>query len=208
MTEADPRAVVASGYDAMAERYLRWTSGSPLRLQRATALAGRLSAGARTLDLGCGAGVPVASIFADHGCAVVGVDGSRRQIALAKSNEPRADFICADMTAVDFLPASFDAVTAFYSITHVPRDAHPALLANVFRWLRPGGAFLATFGAEDTPGWRGDWLGAPMFFSHFDAATNRAMVEEAGFAIESDEMVGEEEFGALVRFLWILARKD
>ena len=46
-----------------------------------------------------------------------------------------------------------------------------------------------------------------MFFSHFDAATNRALVAEAGLEIERAEVIGEEENGAMVRFLWVVARR-
>ncbi|HEX5845281.1 MAG TPA: class I SAM-dependent methyltransferase [Rhodoplanes sp.] len=84
-----------------------------------------LPPGARVLDLGWGAGVPVAR-RTDHGFAVVGIDGSPRQIALTRDTAPRATFMVPDMTTVAFEPMSFDAVTAFYSITHVPRDEHAA----------------------------------------------------------------------------------
>ena len=46
------------------------------------------------------------------------------QLAIARENAPRARFVRADMTEVDFAPESFDAVVAFYSIIHVPRDEH------------------------------------------------------------------------------------
>ena len=34
----------------------------------------------------------------------------------------------------------FDAICAFYSITHVPREQHALLLRRIASWLRPGGA--------------------------------------------------------------------
>ena len=40
-----------------------------------------------------------------------------------------------------------------------------------------------------------------------DAATNRALVEEAGLEIERAEVIGEEENGEMVRFLWVAARR-
>jgi hypothetical protein len=47
-----------------------------------------------------------------------------------------------------------------------------------------------------------------MFFSHFDADTNRALVRAAGFELLRDEVVAmlEEPHGES-RFLWVLARK-
>jgi len=204
---SDTKKVVASGYDEIAEAYLRWTSNSPLRQYWLNVIISALPRKARVLDLGCGAGIPVARQLADHGCDVVGVDGSRRQIALACENEPRGTFIAADMTKVALEPMSFDAVTAFYSITHVPRDEHLALLTKIKTWLKPRGLFLASLGYRDCLAWTGEWLGTTMFFSHFDAATNRALVEKAGLEIERAEVIGEEEHGELVRFLWVVAHR-
>lgn len=112
-----------------------------------------------------------------------------------------------DMTTLHFEPHSFDAVIAFYSITHVPRDEHPAPLGKIAAWLNPGGCFLASLGFGDSPDWMGEWLGTRMFFSHFDAATNRRFVEQAGLKLERAEIVAEEENGETVRFLWVLASR-
>ena len=74
------------------------------------------------------------------------------------------------MTAVVFPPASFDAVVAFYSLTHVPRDDVPPPLGRIREWLRPSGVLIATMGVEDDPGGiEHDWLGVDMYFSHFSA---------------------------------------
>jgi SAM-dependent methyltransferase len=205
--DSDPKKLVASGYDAIAETYLRWTAASPIRRHWLDALIAVLPAKAHILDLGCGAGVPVARQLSDQGFAVHGVDASERQIALARENAPRADFTRADMTTVEFEPIAFDAVTAFYSITHVPREEHPALLRRLWGWLKPGGLLLVSLGCDDSPAWRGEWLGTTMFFSHFDAAANLALVRQAGFAIERSDIIGEMEHGKDTRFLWVIARR-
>src|SRR6185295_3397249 len=98
------------------ERYGR----SAVRDRWLGVLASLLPKGARVLDLGCGAGVPVARELVARDCHVVGVDVSARQVQLARNNVPEAVFLQADMTSVQFAPASFDAVAALYSITHVP----------------------------------------------------------------------------------------
>jgi hypothetical protein len=75
-------------------------------------------------------------------------------------------------------------------------------------WLRPGGLLMATMGASDSPNTvEPDWLGVPMFFSHFDADTNREMVRRAGLDIVDAEVVPEDENGELVEFLWVVARR-
>jgi SAM-dependent methyltransferase len=104
-----------------------------------------------------------------------------------------------------FAPASFDAISAFYAITHIPRAAHAALLRRIAGWLKPGGVFVASLGAEDLSDWRGEWLGAEMFFSHYDDETNERLVREAGFTLEKAEIVVQDNEDA--RFLWVIARR-
>ena len=203
----DPKRIVADGYDQIARRYLEW---SPLRPSEARRhyldlACDLVPPGARVLELGCGAGIPMTAALAD-GRDVTGVDISGAQIALARENVPSATFLQADMTAVDFPPDSFDAVIAFYSLTHVPRDEIPALLARIRGWLRSGGTFIASMGADDDPGGiEEDWLGVDMYFSHFGAKRNRRLVEEAGFAIDSADIVVEPEDRHDARFLWVVA---
>ena len=204
-----PKRIVAEGYDAVAERYLTWAAKIPdaSRSRYTQALLDGLPAGARVLELGCGAGMPTTLALAE--CfTVTGVDLSARQIELARQAVPGATFIQSDMTALDFPPASFDGVAAFFSLIHVPREEHAALLARIADWLRPGGLLVATMGARDTPGEVEDnWLGAPMYFSHWDAATNRRLVEKAGLRILRATEETADEDGAPITFLWILAEK-
>ena len=74
--------------------------------------------------------------------------------------------------------------------------------------LRPGGMLVATMGAGDSPdSVEQDWLGTPMFFSHFDGEKNVALVTNAGFDIISAEDEHEQEYDRPVCFRWIIARK-
>jgi hypothetical protein len=46
-----------------------------------------------------------------------------------------------------------------------------------------------------------------MYWSGFDAATNREMVRLAGFELVEEEITQEVEDGVVVPFLWMLAKK-
>jgi SAM-dependent methyltransferase len=141
------------------------------------------------------------------GRTVTGVDISATQLEMARRNVPSAAFIQADMTTIAFEPARFDAVVAFYSLTHVPRDEQGELLERIRGWLRPGGLFLASMGADDEPGdVEADWLGVDMYFSHFGAKANRRLVERAGLIVERAELAVEPEDRHDARFLWVVAR--
>lgn len=205
----DPKQIVRQGYDAIAESYLAWTGDhpSPIRQRALDLIIAELAPGAQVLELGCGAGRPMTAALAEH-FRVHGVDISARQIELAAGNVPGATFQQADLASVDFPGGSFDAVVAFYALTHLPRDEQGPLLERMARWLRPGGLFSATMGVHADPGTvEEDWLGAPMYFSHHDAATNARLVESVGLIIRSAEVLAEDEDGQSVEFLWMMATK-
>lgn len=200
--------IVADGYDRIALRYRDWSSGAPIRLRYLDLLLSLLPAGSDVLDLGCGAGEPVTRRLAEQH-RVVGVDVSRRQLELASEAAPSAVFLLGDLSEIAFPNRSFDAVVAFYALTHVPRMRHADVLGRIVQWLRPGGLVLISMGTRDDPGAiQADWLGASMYFSSFDAATNRALVRRAGIRIVSDEIVDEDERDPGARFLWVVGRID
>jgi SAM-dependent methyltransferase len=200
-----PQQLVADGYDAISEAYLSRFGASQVRAHWLRRLVDLTQPGDRILDLGCGPGVPVASTLVDHGRQVVGVDGSRRQIELARSHVTSAQFIEADMCRLQMNPASFDGVCAFYSITHLPREFHRPLFEHILKWLRPGGVFLASLGVVETEAWTGEWMGAQMFFSHFDAQWYVECLQQVAFQIEVAEIVAQDDEDG--EFLWIVARR-
>src|SRR5439155_1089557 len=170
-------------YDDIGERYRDWSAGDTVRDRYAQLVADDLSPGALIVDLGCGVAGPGRSVFAAH--RVVGVDCSHESLAAARRRSPGAAVIQADMASVSFRPASIDAVVAFYSVIHVPREVHAVVFAEIVRWLRPGGLFVASLGVSGKPGGtEDDWLGPPMYLSGFDAETNRALIEAAGIDVE------------------------
>ena len=145
MSQPDPKRIVASGYDRVAERYVEWSESlhSKDRARYLNLLRDEIPIGSKVLDLGCGSG-ELASRFLASDYDVMGVDISERQIELAREAVPDATFVHADMTSIDFVDASFDAVMAFYSIIHVPRAEQAGLIASIASWLSPGGLFVAS----------------------------------------------------------------
>lgn len=207
---SDPKRVVEDGFDRIAERHAAWAEETRReeRVRYTAALFERLPAGAEVLELGCGAGGSSTRALASR-FRLTGVDLSERSVQMARAAIPGATFLHGDMTRVELPPASFDAVTAFYSIIHVPREEHAALLARIAGWLRPGGWLIAALGARDNAGeFAPDWLGAPMYWSAHDAETNRALVEAAGFEIERAHIETAVELEGPVAFLWVIARRS
>jgi SAM-dependent methyltransferase len=209
---SDPRTrIVGSGYDDLGDRYVEYREQivgderDRLRLE----LTSRLAAGACILELGCGDGTPDARILDAEGFAVTGVDISGSQVARARAHVPGARFVRSDFTQLELEAGSFDAVAAFYSFNHVPRDLLAALFARIHAWLVPGGLFLAAFGTSDTEEWVGEWLGTTMFFSSFPPEKTSRLLGDAGFELLLDEQVRmvEPEPDGEGFWHWVLARR-
>ena len=200
--------IVERGYDVIGDHFLEWRDqivDGPRR-EWSEALTSRLGDGARILELGCGAGVPDTLLLAER-FRVTGVDISGEQISRARANVPDAEFIHADFTALELEPAQFEAVAAFYSFNHTPRDLLAGLFESIRSWLVPDGLLLAAFGTSDTGSWTGDWLGTTMFFSSFPPETTRRMLSGAGFELLRDELAQMQEPESAVAFHWVLARR-
>jgi SAM-dependent methyltransferase len=202
----DVKRLVAEGWDAVAEPYAALEEEEWPRLRWLRELLDRLPSSSLVLDLGCGNGLPAGPEIVARGHGLLGVDVSQRQVELARRNVPGAAFLRADMDELELAEGAFDAVVSFYAIGGIPRERHPELLRRIYGWLAPGGLLLLSEEDVDQPGLVGDWLGAPMFFSSYDAATLRCLVEEAGFEIQRTAVESQREQGRDVPFTWILAQ--
>ncbi len=105
--------------------------------------------GASVLDIGCGAGGIDLALVATHGAGYVcGVDVEdpvlthARALVARRGLTSRIGLMKVAPGPLPFAPASFDVVFSKDSIVHIP-DKH-ALMAEVFRVLKPGGWFLAS----------------------------------------------------------------
>jgi SAM-dependent methyltransferase len=203
----DPRAIVREGYEKLGNRYWEWSRDNDpkYRERYLEHLEKLLAPDSVIVELGSGSGIPTAqTLSARH--RVVCVDVAKAQLDLVAENAPGARRVLSDMATVRFAPRSVDAVVAFYSIIHVPREDHASVLSSVFDWLRPGGVFVASLGARNNEELE-EWIGVPMFWSIYDADTNLAMIRDVGFSIKRSEILENFEDGRIVHFLWVLARK-
>ena len=195
--DADPVALVRSGYNAISRTY-RGDDDTAREYQPWLArLQESIPQGGPVLDLGCGCGIPVARALAAAGHRVTGVDISDVQVERARRLVPGAVFLRADATDTDFPPDSFDAVVCLYTLIHLPLDRQPLLLGSIARWLRPGGWLLAVTGQYAWTGTQGSWLGgtAPMWWSQADAATYRTWLTQAGLEVTRQQFVPEGDSG-------------
>jgi SAM-dependent methyltransferase len=205
----DPRAeLVGQGYDEIGERFEEWRDGlvDESRSRWLEQLTSRLFEGARVLELGCGSGTAETWRLAER-FRVTGVDVSAAQVRRARVNVREARFVHSDLTNLELPDASFEAVASFYAFYHVPRELLPLVFERIHGWLRPAGYFLVSLGAEDLPEWKGEFLGASMYFSSYPPETNRRLLGEAGFTLLDEQEVGVPEPQRYLSVHWVLAQK-
>ena len=183
----DYRSLVKNSYDRIAAEFTK------ARTSEASAELGplmdALPAGATVLDLGCGAGVPIARTLAERH-KVIAVDFSSEQLALARKRVPGLHLIQADMAHCNFRTASFDAVVSFYAIFHLPLSEHASLISRISEWLRPGGYLMATFSPARQEGYTEEFFGAEMYWSNLGLSEYKDLLMTSGFDILSDSVVG------------------
>lgn len=188
----DYKEIVKSGYNAIANRYLVTRTRDSEDVRLLDELTTRLPTGAKVLDAGCGAGLPISQMLSKK-FEVTGVDFSEAQIELAKKNVPNATFICQDMTKLDFPENTFEGICSYYAIIHIPRGEHQPLLANFHNMLKPSGLALLCLGAENLiDDIDENYLGTRMYWSHYDSETYLKMLTECGFSILWSKRIADE----------------
>jgi len=172
------------------------------------ALVGRLPAVGELLDLGCGAGEPVATTFLAHGWRVTGVDASEGMLALAEVYAPTMTRVLGDMRDVDLPAESFDAVTAMYSLFHLPGADQPPMFSRMRSWLRPGGLALFTYASRAYTGsdrFEGtlSFMGHDLPYSHGTPEELATQLRDAGLDLVemSERTIGGESM------LWVTVRR-
>jgi trans-aconitate 2-methyltransferase len=98
----------------------------------------------KILDLGCGTG-QLTSLIASFGSKVTGIDYSSSMIHQAIKNYPKLEFHVAD-GANFFFENPFDAIFSNAAL-HWIKDQKSAIRC-IRRALKPGGRFVAEFGAD------------------------------------------------------------
>jgi SAM-dependent methyltransferase len=193
-------------YDRIASAYaaskLRTLPGGVASLDEIRlAFAGRLAAGSRLGDLGCGSGED-AAWFAGRGFEVLGVDLSSSMLRLTRGLLGARRVAVGDLRALPLRDASLDAVWSAAALLHVPEADTRRVLDGVRRVLRPGGVLgLVTALGE---GVREEPVpyaaGESRWFVYRDPDALAALLGDAGLAVlDRGEVAGNRRWG------WFLA---
>lgn len=108
-----------------------------------------LEPGSRVLEVGCGNGKTLDAMVC-KGWSVVAIDISPTAVEVCRKRMPGVEFHVADVRALPFTGASFDAAFAFHVIGHLAGGEREKAVRELSRVVRPGGCvFFRSFSVED-----------------------------------------------------------
>lgn len=172
-------AEIARSYDSIAQQWLEPHLAANGIWQHEQALKFR-PRGGRALDVGCGCSGRFLWLLESHGYEVEGLDVSAQMIALARTRNPGTTFHHADVCEW-VPPRSYDFITAWDSIWHVPLDRSASVLRKLCGALTPGGVFIWTTGGLDGPEEKRDSsMGPPVYYSVLGIPQTLQLVADAG----------------------------
>ncbi len=164
-------------------------------LDRFLAIAGP---GATVLDIGCGAGQPLAKALTGLGCTVTGVDSSPEMIALCRARFPAGDWHIADMRGLA-LNRTFNGLLAWDSFFHLSPE-HQRAMFPIFRaHAAPGAALMFTSGPSNGVA-MGTYAGEPLYHASLAPTEYRALLRANGFAVK-DHVIEDPTCGH--RTIWL-----
>ena len=94
----------------------------------------------RVLDIGCGTGVYLYSIQENNNC--IGMDLEDEALKIAKNNCQNAKFLKGSVLKLPFEENSFDVVTLWEVIEHIPTDTEKIAVFEINRVLKKGGLLI------------------------------------------------------------------
>jgi SAM-dependent methyltransferase len=147
-------------------------------LDRFRAVAGDA---APILDLGCGAGEPMAAYLIGRGHPITGVDGSPTLIGLSAARFPAHTWIVGDMRRIALGPR-FGGILAWDSFFHLAADDQRAMFPIFRAHAAAGSALMFTSGPRAGEA-IGSYQGEPLYHASLDAADYEALLRGHGFDV-------------------------
>jgi SAM-dependent methyltransferase len=140
-----------------------------------------LPAGSAVLDIGCGAGEPMAGHLIARGFVVTGIDSSRTMISLCQGNFPRYRWLVEDMRTLA-LGALFQGVIAWDSFFHLSFDDQRGMFPIFRAHTAPGAPLLFSSGPRHGEA-IGSYGGEPLYHASLDPTEYRALLGANGFSV-------------------------
>jgi SAM-dependent methyltransferase len=138
---------------------------------------------ASILDIGCGAGEPIARYLIERGCRVTGIDSSPALIGMCKDRSLDQEWIVADMRELS-LDRCFNGILAWNSFFHLSPDDQRRLFPIFRRHARPQAALMFTSGPSHGEA-IGTYKNEPLYHGSLDGEEYRWLLLQNGFEVVS-----------------------
>ncbi len=136
---------------------------------------------AHILDVGCGAGEPLARYLVESGHDVTGVDASPPLIEICRTRFPAHDWLVADMRHLS-LGRRFDGILAWDSFFHLCPDDQRRMFPVFRAHAAPRAALMFTSGSNHGVA-IGSYQGESLYHASLDAAEYRQLLDANGFDV-------------------------
>lgn len=175
----DPAADIVDLYDRHASLWDASRGRSLFEAGWLTRFLTRVPARGTILDIGCGAGEPIASHMVGRGFQVTGIDSSPSLIAMCRDRLPDQDWQVADMRLLA-LGATFDGLVAWDSFFHLTAEDQRAMFPVFRAHARPGAALMFTSGPAHGEA-IGSFGGEALYHASLDPEEYTALLAANGF---------------------------
>jgi SAM-dependent methyltransferase len=142
---------------------------------------GSLPKGASVLDLGCGAGSPVAFHMVECGLRITGVDDSPTLVSLCWDPLPDQEWIVTDMRSLS-LNRKFDGVLAWDSFFHLKHDDQRGMFDVFSAHAARRASLMFNTGPSHGEG-IGCYQGDSVYHASLDAVEYEALLTRSGFDV-------------------------
>ena len=163
---------------------------------------GRLSKGAKVLDLGCGPGRPVAQHMVEQGLCVTGVDSSPTMISLCRDRLPDQEWIVADMRQLAL--SHFDGILAWDSFFHLDHDDQRRMFAIFAEHASIGTVLMFNTGPQHGES-MGEYNGDPLYHASLSPTEYEALIARFGFGVVEHATTDAQAGG---RTVWLCQRNE
>lgn len=211
----EKRHLAAHIFDKYAERYQEKYMEIPLYHEGLVQFCQTVKAGStKVLDIGCGPGNVSRFLLQQRPeLQILGIDLAPKMVALAKINNPTAQFQVMDALDIGQLENSFAGIVIGFCLPYLSREEARELIQQAYQRLEPEGVFYLSTMEDDYE--KSDWKGPSsggedrLYMYYHEGDVLKADLEAAGFI---DIALTRQEFkqddGSITWDLVILARKN
>lgn len=137
----------------------------------------------RALDVGCGCTGRFIDLLLKERFTPEGVDCSGAMLELARKRHPDVPFYHQDICEWE-IPGSYNFITAWDSIWHVPMAQQKPVLAKLVAALNPGGVLIFSFGGTDEVDERTDTaMGPEVYYASLGINGFLSLMAELGCVV-------------------------